>query len=167
MYPPLVWAGDENICCRCSKVLSIFWEGQGPRMNPGSGKEATASWSDPFWFWEVYVQARETASLLCFSQRLLQEVNPVEHPKALWYAVLKHWCRSHLLKASVPGLQSVWTFGAKQPLWDRVHKNADIQTLKIDFCLKRRKLAIDSRTDKRKHRGHIKMKETSGFCFLF
>lgn len=153
----LHWSGQEMkiYVAGALKFLAFSGRVKGQEMNPGSGKEATASWPDPFWFWGGLCASKETASLCASPKGCCKSspVNPVEHPKALWYAVLKHWCCSltESISAGAAVCVDIW---AKQPLWDRVHKKCRYSNfLKIDFCLKRRKSAIDSRTDKRKHRG--------------
>lgn len=50
---------------------------------------------------------------------------------------------------------SSWKFQPNSDYWDGVHRicRRDSNFVKIDFCLSRRKSAMDSVTDKRKHRG--------------
>lgn len=127
----LHWSGQEMkiYVAGALKFLAFSGRVKGQEVNPGSGKEATASWPDPFWFWGGLRASKETASL-CASPKGCWDsspANPVEHPKALWCAVLKH-CVVHLLKASVPGLQSVWTFEPNSHCGTEFIKDADIQT---------------------------------------
>lgn len=71
VYPPLVWAGDENICCRRSKVLSIFWEGQGPRSESRIWKGSHCQLAGPFLVLGRFTCKQGDGFTLCFSQRLL------------------------------------------------------------------------------------------------
>ena len=129
----LHWSGqeNENICCGCSKMQFLAFSGRvkGQEMNPGSGKEATASWPDPFWFWGGLRASKETASVCAFPNGCCKSspANPVEHPKPSGM-LSSNTVYFHLLKASVLGLQSVWTFEPNSHCGTEFVKNADTQT---------------------------------------
>lgn len=155
----LHWSGqkNENICCGLSKMqfLAFSRRVKGQEMSTGSRKEATASGRDPSWFCGGLYASKEIGSLCTSPQRLLQEFSSKSSPAstAVWYAVLKR-CAISLLKQSGPELQSLWKFKPNSNSWDSVRQICrDSNFLKIDFCLNRRKSAIDSITDKRNHRG--------------
>lgn len=130
-------------------------KGQG--IDTGSEKEATDSYlARPVLVCGGLHARKETASFCAFPQRLLQEFSSKSNlaSKTLRYAVLKHcvplacWS-SPRLSCSFCGHSS-----QRATIGTEFIKYTGIQTFsKIDFCLNRRKSAIDSVTDKVNHRG--------------